>query len=45
MQKRDQSIAISLEDFILHTDESPFCGTHPTCGTACSPRLKKGVFL
>jgi hypothetical protein len=31
MQKQDQAIAISVEDFILHTQESPFSGIDPTC--------------
>jgi hypothetical protein len=31
MQKQDQAIAISVVDFILHTQESPFCGIDPTC--------------
>lgn len=32
MLKPDQPIVIPVEDDIVHTQESPFCGIDPTCG-------------
>jgi hypothetical protein len=39
MQKQDQSIAIPMEDDILHTEESPFCGIDPKCGCHEDPEV------
>ncbi len=41
MQKQDQSIAISVEEFILHTQESSFCSIDPTC--SCHALLADAV--
>lgn len=43
MQKQDQSIFIPVEDDILHTQESPFCGFDPTCGFHEDPELLADV--
>jgi hypothetical protein len=43
MQKQGQPIAISVEDDLLHTQESPFCSIDPICGCHEDPELLAAV--
>jgi len=43
MQKQDQASAIPVEDDILHTEQSPFCGIDPTCGCHEHPELLAAI--